>query len=105
MNDKKHHNKKQGSGSGSSGRLRIGDNWNAITIIALSQSNPLKAIAEFVENSIDAGAKNITIVRGKEKGESFLRIIMMVKASRRTKTVCRISNMWPPISVIQSRDS
>ena len=25
-----------------SGNLRIGDHWNAITIIALSQSNPLK---------------------------------------------------------------
>jgi hypothetical protein len=25
------------------GRLRIGDNWNVITIIALSQNNPLKA--------------------------------------------------------------
>ncbi len=37
-----------------SGKLRIGDDWNAITIIALSQSNPLKAVAEFVENSIDA---------------------------------------------------
>jgi hypothetical protein len=58
-----------------SGRLRIGDNWNAITIIALSQSNPLKAIAEFIENSIDAGARKITIIRGKEKGESFIRII------------------------------
>ena len=34
-----------------SGNLRIGDNWNAITIIALSQSNPLKAVAELVENS------------------------------------------------------
>ena len=33
-----------------SGKLRIGDDWNAIRIIALSQSNPLKAIAEFVEN-------------------------------------------------------
>ena len=40
------------------GRLRIGDDWNAITIIALSQSNPLKAIAEFVENSIDARAQH-----------------------------------------------
>ena len=37
-----------------SGKLRIGDDWNAIRIIALSQSNPLKAIAELVENSIDA---------------------------------------------------
>jgi hypothetical protein len=27
-----------------SGKLRIGDDWNAIRIIALSQSNPLKAI-------------------------------------------------------------
>ena len=57
------------------GKLRIGDNWNAITIIALSQTNPLKAIAEFAENSIDARAKNITIIRGQEHGEHFLKII------------------------------
>lgn len=57
------------------GELKIGDNWNAITIIALSQNNPLKAIAEFVENSIDAQAKHITIVRGKEKGEHYLKVI------------------------------
>lgn len=56
------------------GRLRIGDNWNAIRIIALSQSNPLKAVAEFVENSIDARARNITLIRGKEHGVHFLRI-------------------------------
>ena len=43
--------------NGAGGNLRIGDSWNAITIIALSQSNPLKAIAEFVENSIDAKAR------------------------------------------------
>ena len=30
-------------------KLKIGDDWNAIRIIALSQGNPLKAIAEFVE--------------------------------------------------------
>lgn len=56
------------------GKLKIGDHWNAISIIAASQSNPLKAIAEFVENSIDARAKKITIVRGKEGGKFFLRI-------------------------------
>jgi signal transduction histidine kinase len=57
------------------GKLRIGNNWNAITIIALSQNNPMKAIAEFVENSIDAGAKTVTVVRGREKGEHYLKVI------------------------------
>src|SRR6476661_1919791 len=58
----------------SSGNLRIGDHWNAITIIALSQSNPLKAVAELVENSIDARAKTIVITRGKEKSQHYLRV-------------------------------
>ncbi|MCK5082784.1 MAG: ATP-binding protein, partial [Candidatus Omnitrophica bacterium] len=57
-----------------SGQLKIGDTWNAITIIALSQNNPLKAIAEFVENSIDAKAKKIMIIRGRSKGKTFLKI-------------------------------
>src|ERR1700693_5355439 len=57
-----------------SGKLRIGDDWNAIRIIALSQSNPLKAIAEFVENSIDAQAKTIRITRGREHGAHYLSI-------------------------------
>jgi hypothetical protein len=58
----------------SKGKLRIGDDWNAIRIIALSQSNPLKAVAEFVENSIDAHARTITITRGREHGEHYLAI-------------------------------
>src|ERR1700752_425414 len=56
------------------GKLRIGDDWNAIRIIALSQSNPLKAIAEYVENSIDAQAKTITITRGREHRAHYLAI-------------------------------
>jgi Histidine kinase-, DNA gyrase B-, and HSP90-like ATPase len=56
------------------GKLRIGDDWHAITIIALSQSNPLKAIAEFVENSIDARARTITITRGREGGHHYLAV-------------------------------
>ena len=56
------------------GKLRIGDDWNAIRIIALSQSNPLKAIAEFVENSIDACAKHISITRGRDHGEHYLTV-------------------------------
>ncbi|MCZ6888047.1 MAG: ATP-binding protein [Gammaproteobacteria bacterium] len=57
------------------GRLRIGDDWNAISIIALAQSNPLKAVAELVENCIDAGAKHVTLVRGREQGQPFLSVI------------------------------
>ena len=57
-----------------SGKLRIADHWNAISIIAKSQANPLKAVAEFVENSIDARAKQIVIIRGKKKGEFYLKI-------------------------------
>src|SRR3954465_2330295 len=56
------------------GKLKIGDDWNAIRIIALSQNNPLKAIAEFVENSIDAHAKTVTITRGREHGAHYLSI-------------------------------
>jgi len=57
------------------GRLRIGNQSNAIQIIAMSQGNPLKAISEFVENSIDAKATRVTLVRGKEAGDHYLRII------------------------------
>jgi hypothetical protein len=60
---------------GEGGKLKIGDDWNAITIIALSQTNPLKAIAEFVENSIDAHARTVSIIRGRERGEIFLRVV------------------------------
>ena len=57
------------------GKLRIGDHWNAITIIALSQNSPLKAIAEFVENAIDANARNVTIVHGRDQGEHHLPVV------------------------------
>jgi hypothetical protein len=65
---------KSGDDSSQRGKLRIGNDWNAITIIALSQSNPLKAIAELVENSIDARATNVTIIRGRSEGRHYLEV-------------------------------
>jgi hypothetical protein len=56
------------------GKLRIGDEWNAISIIAMTQTNPLKAVAELVENSIDAGAKRVVIVREKQRGVPVLTV-------------------------------
>ena len=88
-----------------SGKLRIADHWNAISIIANSQANPLKAVAEFVENSIDARAKQIVIVRGKKRERFISRLAMMARAFQEMNRVCRIFVASRPISVILSRDS
>ncbi len=69
------HRSSRGSGvARAQGRLKIGDDWKAITIIALSQSNPMKAVAELVENSIDAKAHSVTVTRGRDGGRHFLSI-------------------------------
>lgn len=63
------------SNESSKGKLQIGDEWNAIRLIALSQTNAQKAVAELVENSIDAKARNITIQRYKRQG----RVALLIK--------------------------
>jgi hypothetical protein len=60
--------------SATTGTLEIGDQWNAITIIAHSQTHPLKAICELTENAIDAGARHVRIVRRRSKGRLVLEI-------------------------------
>src|SRR5438128_4006921 len=65
-----------------SGKLRIGDDWNAIRIIALSQSNPLKAIAELVENSID----RVTVL-----GERFVCVALWKPIQ---SPVCCMLSFW-----------
>ena len=87
------------------GKLRIADHWNAISIIAKSQANPLKAMAEFVENSIDAGAKQIVIVRGKKRVNSISRSVTMGRVSQEMHKGFQIFVVWKPIFVILSRDS
>ena len=80
-----------------SGKLRIGDDWNAITVIALSQQSPLKAVAELVENSIDAHAVNIIITRGKEKGQPYLRIM---DDGEGVETIIKLRECCPQTPVI-----
>ncbi len=57
------------------GTLRIGDQWNAINIIAHSQTHPLKAICELTENAIDAGAMHVHILRRRHKGDVYLEVV------------------------------
>ena len=87
------------------GKLRIGNNWNAITIIALSQNNPMKAIAEFVENSIDAGAKIVTVVRGRERASTTSRSSTTAPGSRSMRRGPLTSNMSRLTSATPSRKS
>ena len=60
--------------STTTGTLKIGDQWNAITIIAHSQTHPLKAICELVENGIDAGARSVRIIRRRHRGRTFIEV-------------------------------
>jgi hypothetical protein len=60
--------------SATTGTLTIGDQWNAITIIAHSQTHPLKAICELTENAIDAGARTVRIIRRRRGGEAYLEL-------------------------------
>jgi DNA gyrase/topoisomerase IV subunit B len=82
------------------GKLRIGNDWNAITIIALSQSNPLKAVAELVENSIDARATTVSIIRGRSEGNHYLEIRDNGQGSPMRKDI-RTSGMSPHTFAIQ----
>jgi len=55
-------------------KLRPQDPFDLIRLLARSQSDPRKALAELVQNSLDAGAKRIEIQWFNEKGQRALRI-------------------------------
>ncbi len=55
-------------------RLRPQDPFDLIRLLARSQSDPRKAVAELVQNSLDAGARRIELVWLNEKGRRVLRL-------------------------------
>lgn len=57
------------------GRVRAHDPFELIRWLAFSQPDPRKALAELVQNSLDAGARNIRVARVREKGVACLRIL------------------------------
>jgi hypothetical protein len=57
------------------GRLRVHDPFELIRWLALSQPDPRKALAELVQNSLDAGARRIHITRLRENREPCLKIM------------------------------
>ncbi len=55
-------------------RLEPQDPFDLIRLLARSQSDPRKAVAELVQNSLDAGAKRVEITWFNEQGQRALRI-------------------------------
>lgn len=56
------------------GRVRPHDPFELIRWLAYSQPDPRKALAELVQNSLDAGASRIRIQRVRERGVACLRV-------------------------------
>ncbi len=56
------------------GRLKVHDPFELIRWLALSQADSRKAMAELVQNSLDAGATRVEVTRVRLKGTPCLRI-------------------------------
>ena len=62
-------------GTGVQGRLRAHDPFELIRWLAFSQTDPRKALAELVQNCLDAQATHVRITRFRHKGVSCLKIV------------------------------
>ncbi len=81
------------------GNLRIGNQWNAINIIARSQTHPLKAVCELVENAIDAKATVIHTCSSTSRRQKMPRRgRSALLESLRKRNLCRSAN-----STVRSR--
>jgi hypothetical protein len=56
------------------GRLKVHDPFELVRWLALSQPDPRKALAELVQNSLDAGARSVRVLRQRKRGEPCLTI-------------------------------
>ncbi len=57
------------------GRVKVHDPFELVRWLALSQPDPRKALAELVQNSLDAGAHHVTVTRVRERGVACLRVL------------------------------
>ncbi len=56
-------------------RLKPADPFDLIRLLARSQNDPRKAVAELVQNSLDAGAREVTLTRFRKGGAACLSVL------------------------------